>query len=81
VLLRFAFHPYFSVNSFARKDSVTSEPFYHEVSLTPDDQWLIVACDGLWDVVSDVEAVLHIQGCESAADACERPFSLPNCIV
>ena len=51
------------------KDSVTSEPFFHEIQLAPDDRWLIVACDGLWDVVSDAEAVAHIQACASASDA------------
>ena len=61
------------------KDSVTSEPFFHQVALAPDDSWLIVACDGLWDVVSDAEAVAHIQACASASDACSCPSPPPPC--
>jgi serine/threonine protein phosphatase PrpC len=62
----------------ALKDSVTSEPFFHQIALTPDDKWLIVACDGLWDVVSDAEAVAHIQGCQLASQACESHFQLSS---
>jgi serine/threonine protein phosphatase PrpC len=56
---------------------VTSEPFFHEIALAPDDRWLVVACDGLWDVVSDAEAIAHIQGCKTASDASELPLPLP----
>ena len=62
----------------ALKDSVTSEPFFHQIALTPDDNWLIVACDGLWDVVTDAEAVAHIQGCQLASQACESHFQLSS---
>lgn len=58
------------------KDSVTSEPFFHQIALTPDDNWLIVACDGLWDVVTDAEAVAHIQGCQLASQACSMLMQL-----
>ena len=66
------------VNLSCRPGSVTSEPFFHEIALAPDDRWLIVACDGLWDVVTDAEAVAHIQECQSASDACEPPFATPS---
>ena len=36
---------------------ITTEPNVHEAQLEPDDEFLILACDGLWDVVSDEAAV------------------------
>ena len=32
-------------------------PFYRKERLVPDDRFLIVACDGVWDVMTDQEAV------------------------
>lgn len=32
------------------------EPHVTSVALTPDDSHLILACDGLWDVCSEIEA-------------------------
>jgi protein phosphatase PTC1 len=39
------------------KPWVSAEPFISETELKPEDTYLIVACDGLWDVCSDQEAV------------------------
>jgi len=36
---------------------VTADPDVHEVQLTAADEFLILACDGLWDVLSHQEAV------------------------
>jgi protein phosphatase PTC1 len=36
---------------------VSSDPFISLTELTPEYKFLIVACDGLWDVMSDQEAV------------------------
>jgi len=36
---------------------VTYQPDVYYVDLLPDDKLLILACDGLWDVVSNEEAV------------------------
>mmetsp|Transcript_16403 Transcript_16403/g.28400 ORF Transcript_16403/g.28400 Transcript_16403/m.28400 type:complete len:225 (-) Transcript_16403:936-1610(-) len=41
----------------AMKNAVTAEPYLTEVQLQGDDEFLILACDGLWDVVSDQQAV------------------------
>jgi len=40
------------------KDLVTGHPYTTETVIQPDqDEFLILACDGLWDVCSDQEAV------------------------
>lgn len=36
---------------------VTAEPEVVEFALTPEDQFIIMATDGVWDVMSDAEAV------------------------
>jgi len=36
---------------------VTSDPFIFHVEITEAHKFLIIACDGLWDVVSDEQAV------------------------
>ena len=38
-------------------DTVTSIPFVVHVELTPDNQFMIIACDGMWDRVTYREAV------------------------
>lgn len=39
------------------KAYVTGEPHICTVDLTPSDTVLILACDGVWDVIDDQEAV------------------------
>lgn len=39
------------------KKWVIAEPHIREIDLTSDDNLLILACDGLWDVVQDQEAI------------------------
>ncbi|KYG44605.1 hypothetical protein M433DRAFT_69034 [Acidomyces richmondensis BFW] len=47
------------------KDLVTGHPYTTETVIQPDiDEFLILACDGLWDVCSDQEAVDLIRGVE-----------------
>ncbi|KAF2772919.1 PP2C-domain-containing protein [Teratosphaeria nubilosa] len=47
------------------KDLVTGHPYTTETVVQPDiDEFLILACDGLWDVCSDQEAVDLIRGIE-----------------
>uniref|UniRef100_A0A6U2DHD6 PPM-type phosphatase domain-containing protein n=1 Tax=Hemiselmis andersenii TaxID=464988 RepID=A0A6U2DHD6_HEMAN len=41
----------------AMKQSVISEPNFWEAELTPADSFLIIACDGLWDVCTDQASV------------------------
>jgi len=46
-----------SLGDHAMKDYVIGEPYLTEVLLEPTDTHLILACDGLWDVATDQEAV------------------------
>jgi len=46
-----------SLGDSAMKEFVTGEPHTAVVELTPEDTHLILACDGLWDVVSDQESM------------------------
>jgi len=45
-----------SLGDHTMKDFVIGEPDCKYVTLTPTDDVLILACDGLWDVISDEEA-------------------------
>lgn len=39
------------------KEQVLNQPFITDYELTDDDHTLIVACDGVWDVIEDQEAL------------------------
>lgn len=54
------------------KDFVTGRPFTAEVVLDPSqDTHLIMACDGLWDVVEDQEACDFIPDDEDIQEAAD----------
>jgi len=44
-----------SLGDHTMKEFVTGEPYTDIISLTPDDSHLILACDGVWDVLEDQE--------------------------
>ncbi len=46
-----------SLGDFSVKEFVVGTPFTTSIDLCDEDEFLIVACDGLWDVVSDQDAV------------------------
>jgi len=46
---------------FYMKPFVTCEPYINTFDLTDDDMYVILACDGLWDMLSDQQAVDLIQ--------------------
>jgi len=60
-----------SLGDFAMKDYVTGDPHTSDVLLEAKDTHLILACDGLWDVCSDQEAVDLIAG-EKEAEAMSK---------
>jgi len=43
------------------KKYVTADPYQKNVELNSDDTHLVIACDGLWDVMEDQEVVDFIQ--------------------
>ncbi|KAL4901641.1 hypothetical protein BDW74DRAFT_187261 [Aspergillus multicolor] len=52
------------------KDLVTGHPYTTETVIQPDlDEFIILACDGLWDVCSDQEAVELIRNVPDAQEA------------
>jgi adenylate cyclase len=54
---------------------ISHEPELNEVHLGPDDRWLILACDGVWDVFTP--AMLH-DVVETAGDASELATDIKN---
>ncbi|KAK4186832.1 protein phosphatase 2C 1 [Podospora australis] len=52
------------------KDLVTGHPYTTETVIQPDqDEFIIIACDGLWDVASDQEAVDLVRDVQEPAAA------------
>jgi protein phosphatase PTC1 len=51
------------------KDLVLSQPFTTETVMTLDDDLMIVACDGIWDTLSDQEAVNLIKDVQDPQEA------------
>ncbi|KAA8652696.1 type 2C protein phosphatase PTC1 [Aspergillus tanneri] len=52
------------------KDLVTGHPYTTETVIQPDlDEFIILACDGLWDVCSDQEAVDLVRNVPDAQEA------------
>ncbi|KAI0630188.1 protein serine/threonine phosphatase 2C [Trametes polyzona] len=51
---------------------VTSNPYTSEVQLDDKAEFLILACDGLWDVIEDQEAVDLVRGVCDAMEAAQR---------
>jgi len=46
-----------SLGDHLMKEYIIGDPYTHHEKLTEKDTWLIVACDGLWDVIEDQPAV------------------------
>ncbi|KAG8931333.1 Protein phosphatase 2C 1 [Tulasnella sp. 418] len=58
-----------SLGDSAMKEFVVGNPYTTETELTDDDEYLIIACDGLWDVTDDQQAVDLIRKCPDAETA------------
>ncbi|KAF2746221.1 PP2C-domain-containing protein [Sporormia fimetaria CBS 119925] len=55
------------------KDLVTGHPYTTETVIQPDqDEFLILACDGLWDVCSDQEAVELVRNIQDPQEASRK---------
>jgi len=46
-----------SLGDHLMKEFIIGDPYTYHEKLTDKDTWLIVACDGLWDVVEDQQSV------------------------
>jgi len=59
-----------SLGDSSMKEFVVGSPYTTETPLGSNDEFLILACDGLWDVASDqkaVDLVRDVQDCDEAA--------------
>lgn len=59
-----------SLGDSSMKEFVVGAPYTTETTLCEDDEFLILACDGLWDVTSDqaaIELVREIQDAQTAS--------------
>jgi protein phosphatase 1L len=54
------------------KKYVVAEPEIQEESITSDVEFLLLASDGLWDVVSNQDAVTMVQNIQDAEEAAKR---------
>jgi len=61
-----------SLGDITMKDYVISDPYMQEHELLPTDSHVIIACDGLWDVVQDQEAYNLIKDEKSSQKASEK---------
>ena len=55
----------------AKPDGVTADPEVSETELTKDDEFIVVACDGMWDVITNNEALQMIK--DTARIKCTVP--------
>jgi len=58
-----------SLGDSAMKEFVVGSPYTTETELGDDDEFMIIACDGLWDVVDDQGAVDLIRNVKDAQEA------------
>jgi len=51
------------------KEFVVGSPYTTETELLDDDEFLILACDGLWDITGDQGAIDLIRNIQDAQEA------------
>jgi protein phosphatase PTC1 len=51
------------------KDFILGDPYFQLLELTPEDDYLILACDGVWDVIEDQAAVDMIRSSSENASS------------
>ncbi|KAI0369720.1 protein serine/threonine phosphatase 2C [Pilatotrama ljubarskyi] len=61
-----------SLGDSSMKEFVVGSPYTTETELSEEDEFLILACDGLWDVVSDQAAVELVRGIADPRKAAEE---------
>ncbi|KAK7692592.1 hypothetical protein QCA50_004223 [Cerrena zonata] len=58
-----------SLGDSSMKEFVVGAPYTTETELSEEDEFLILACDGLWDVLQDQEAVAQVRHIADPAEA------------
>lgn len=68
-----------SLGDVALKEWVLGTPYTTSVEITPQDDYVVIACDGLWDVCTDAKAVSLCAGkdAQKAAECLVR-YALEN---
>ncbi|GMK53539.1 hypothetical protein CspeluHIS016_0101250 [Cutaneotrichosporon spelunceum] len=61
-----------SLGDASMKEFVVGSPYTTETVLDDDDEFLIVACDGLWDVCEDQDAVDLVRDVEDPQEASKK---------
>ncbi|KZP34480.1 protein serine/threonine phosphatase 2C [Athelia psychrophila] len=61
-----------SLGDSSMKEFVVGSPYTTETELCEDDDLLILACDGLWDVAGDQQAVDLVSDVQDAQEAAEK---------
>ncbi|KAI0769457.1 protein serine/threonine phosphatase 2C [Trametes elegans] len=61
-----------SLGDSSMKEFVVGSPYTTETELSDEDEFLILACDGLWDVVNDQAAVELVRGIADPRKAAEE---------
>ncbi len=51
---------------------VISEPETLQVEITPADKFLVLASDGVWEFITNEEAVAIVGACETVEEACRQ---------
>jgi len=64
-----------SLGDSSMKEFVVGSPYTTETELSEEDEFVILACDGLWDVAEDNEAVEHVRFIKNPKDAVEELVS------
>ncbi|RDB16945.1 Protein phosphatase 2C 1 [Hypsizygus marmoreus] len=59
-------------DGFSLKKFIVGTPYTSRTELCEQDEFAIIACDGLWDVMTDQEAVDLIRGIEDVQEASKR---------
>ena len=53
------------IGDFALEKWISSTPYIQKVEIGQDDEFLIIACDGVWDVMEDQIAVNYVARCQN----------------
>jgi len=64
-----------SFGDHAMKKFVIARPYTSRTELTDSDDFLIIACDGLWDTMTDQEAVDLVRNASSKEDTTEKELA------